>query len=236
MHLSVQSYRGSVRAHIDFGSYSKTHTDSWARTQLPPPRGVPLINELKVQRCFVCERYMKVISPPLFCSREEIEIENYRTERLGSIWFLPLCSLVRCASYPRAEGDAFQLSPSSASIYDLQKELFKETKIDQNLPQSVQTKIHWSIDLAKMKMSITMPRFDSCLQGASNRFPGSHGSLSNISYIYRFAGCEREGVKPTIAPGKEEAPRVIPHPWANPPTHRKRERERKKLQPNRKLG
>lgn len=124
MHLSVQSYRGSVRAHIDFGSYSKTHTDSWARTQLPPPRGVALINELKVQRCFVCERYMKVISPPLFCSREG----NYREERLWSIWFLPLYSLVRCASYLCAEGDAFQLSPSLVSIYDLQKELFKETK------------------------------------------------------------------------------------------------------------
>lgn len=49
--LKRASIWGSVRAHIDFGSYSKTHTDSCARTQLPPPRGLALINELKVQRC-----------------------------------------------------------------------------------------------------------------------------------------------------------------------------------------
>lgn len=160
--------------------------------------------------------------PSRFLAAEDRNAERNAREPFGFCHWA-LCSGVQPgvpASYLRPPA-----SPHSFRIYDVQKELFKETE-SMKIPRSPFSPRYIGISIW-LKWRRQLQCHDST---RVYKVPviGSQGHMARFKIYppYRFAGGESEGVKPTIAQRKEGAPRVIPHPSAKPPTHGKRERKR----------
>lgn len=168
-----------------------------AHTQLHPPAGVALINELKVQRCFCVRAYARVCDRRSLCTHVDF---SSRTQTVGHVyvaycliyfcWCVPLYHVVdvhwlraclRDANWMVIYACGVSPSPSFPrfiSIYDQQKELFFQRRQDRSeSPPAWSDPDTLDIDLSKIKTSTTKPRFCARLQAASNQLPGSHGFL-----------------------------------------------------------
>lgn len=146
-------------------------------------------------------------------------------------WFIYCCRCARLSRRGCVHAHVCDVSPSfSRFIYDLQKELFKGDKIDQNRLQPDQILIHSIWTMAKIKMSF------ACSQGAA----GSQGHMARFK-IYTLSVCCSRSVCVCVRRGvdvcvrergreggceanhtakEEEAPRVISPPFTpHPHTH-----------------